>query len=122
MAADKQPIKKKSLVIENGYVLVGRRIIRNDAFMNQILVARLLSIANSCTQLKHFHNFHLKLYTLKMFVMRTKTNLKNPTCFDRFADHHQGLVPVPCTIDYLSIFPASSHSSYVAVCFLYVCA
>ena len=30
--------------------------------------------------------------------MRTKTNLKNPTCFDLFADHHQGLVPVPCTI------------------------
>jgi len=30
--------------------------------------------------------------------MRTKTNLKNPTCFDRFAHHHQGLVPVSCTI------------------------
>ena len=23
---------------------------------------------------KHCHNFHLKLYTLKMFVMRNKTN------------------------------------------------
>jgi len=53
---------------------------------------------------KHFHNFHLKLYTLKMFVMRTKTNLKNPTCFDRFADHHQGLVPVPCTITTCQFF------------------
>ena len=50
----------------------------------------LFSITNSCTQ--------LKLYTLKMFVMCTKTNLKNPTCFDRFADHHQGSYPVPCTI------------------------
>jgi len=57
-----------------------------------------LFITNSCTQLKHFHNFHLKLYTLIMFVMRTKSNLKNPTCFDRFADHHQGSYPVPCTI------------------------
>ena len=61
-------------------------------------------ITNSCTQLKHFHNFHLKLYTLKMFAMRTKTNLKNPTCFDRFADHHQGLVPVPCTITTCQFF------------------
>jgi len=64
----------------------------------------LLSITNSCIQLKHFHNFHLKLYTLKMFVMRTTTNLKNPTCFDRFADHHQGLVPVPCTITTCQFF------------------
>jgi len=32
-------------------------------------------ITNSCAQLKHFHNFHLKLYTLKMFAMLTKTNL-----------------------------------------------
>ena len=39
-----------------------------------------------------------------MFVMRTKTNLKNPTCFDRFADHHQGLVPVPCTITTCQFF------------------
>jgi len=53
---------------------------------------------------KHCHNFHLKLYTLKTFAMRTKTNLKNPTCFDRFADHHQGLVPVPCTITTCQFF------------------
>ena len=30
--------------------------------------------------------------------MRTKTNLKNPTCLDRFADHHQGSYPVPSTV------------------------
>jgi hypothetical protein len=42
MTADKQSTKKKSLVTENGYVLVGRSIIRNDAIMNQILVARCL--------------------------------------------------------------------------------
>jgi len=36
--------------------------------------------------------------------MRTKTNLKNPTCFDQFADHHQGLVPVPCTITTFQFF------------------
>jgi len=42
MAADKQSIKKKSLVTENGYVIAGRSIIRNDAIMNQILVARRL--------------------------------------------------------------------------------
>jgi len=45
--------------------------------------------------IKTLSQSHLKLYTLKVFVMRTKTNLKNPTCFDRFADHHQGLVHVP---------------------------
>ena len=67
-------------------------------------MCNLPSITNSCTQLKHFHNFHLKLYTLKMFVMHTKTNLKNPTCFDRFAHHHQGLVPVPCTITTCQFF------------------
>ena len=68
------------------------------------MLLHLLSITNSCTQLKHFHNFHLKLYTLKMVVMRTKTYLKNPTCFDRFADHHQGLVHVPCTITTCQFF------------------
>ena len=36
--------------------------------------------------------------------MRTKTNLKNPTCFDRFADHHQGLVLVPCTVTTCQFF------------------
>ena len=39
-----------------------------------------------------------------MFVMRAKINLKNPTCFDRFADHQQGLVPVPCTISTCQFF------------------
>jgi len=41
--------------------------------LSPCMLLHLLSITNSCTQLKYFHNFHLKLHTLKMFVMRTKT-------------------------------------------------
>jgi len=60
-------------------------------------------ITNSCTQLKHFHNFHLKLYTLKMFVMRTKTNLK-PYMFRSVRRSSSGVISRALYHYYLSIF------------------
>ena len=60
-------------------------------------------ITNSCTQLKHFRNFHLKLYTLKMFVMRTKTNLK-PYMFRSVRRSSSGVISRALYHYYLSIF------------------
>jgi hypothetical protein len=62
-----------------------------------------LFITNSCTQLQHFHNFHLKLYTLKMFVMRTKTNLK-PYMFRSVRRPSSGVGSRALYNYYLSIF------------------
>ena len=67
------------------------------------MLLHLLSITNSCTQLKHFHNFHLKLYTLKMFVMRTKTNLK-PYMFRSVRRSSSGVISRALYHYYLSIF------------------
>jgi len=57
-----------------------------------------------------------------MFVMRTKTNLKKPYMFPSVRRPSSGVSSRALYNYYLSIFPASSHSSYVAVCYLYVCA
>jgi len=52
--------------------------------------------------IKHFHNFHLKLYTLKTFVMRTKTNLK-PYMFRSVRRSSSGVISRALYHYYLSI-------------------
>ena len=81
----------------------------------------------------HHQLMHPSIKTLSQFTFKTthvknvcaaylkliKNFLKNPTCFGRSSDHHQGLVPVPCTIT--TSQPACFFAfQFVAVCCLYV--
>ena len=48
--------------------------------------------------IKTLSQFTFKTTHVKMSVMILKIKLKNPTCFGRSSDRHQGSFPVPCAI------------------------